>query len=393
MATAFQSNAFQSNAFQSIPTISPTGWQSSQFGDPLFTYDQFVEPTGFTSEAFGTVLMGFTQWVEPASIASNLTFGTLSVPYFYWYDGPSANLVQGGRFRVNAATEVLIGAEPVGETVRTRGKWYYEAEYTASAGLGVNQYVGFLKAAQFTQSSAGTTTAHWLRCSITAGSAAISSNGSTATGQTRTLSIGQRIGIAVDCDAQKWWWNINGAWHTGAYSFGNGGDPAAAGPGFTISSTIFTSGTVGVKPAVGSTYISGSYEEFVLHADAATQLYRPAGFRAWEVKSISPTTWASAQVFGTLRIAFGTSVSVFSVPSANEFGQLKTIMVAYQDGTITSDEFGNLLTSMLVHCDSVDYTGAVSDIRNIKNRVDVVANMTVVLTGPDETVVVETAEF
>lgn len=392
MATAFQSNAFQSNAFQAIPTISPSGWASSQFGSPTAVYNQYPAPTAFVNtQVFGTPTMGYDQFVSPTPWTGN-SFGHLSLPQFY-FDASGEAVPQGGRVTIASTTatnQLICSIQPAPYVAKWRNKWYAEVEYIGGALTTNQKYIGITRGAGTSSSAISNFSSHYMRFGSDTLDGLVASNGSASGTFANTIAAGTRIGLAVDADLNKWWLSINGTWWTGSYAFGTGGNPATA-AGYTINASLYSTG---IKVFVGAQYATSASDTFQLRTDGASQLYRPAGFFPWETRTANPTAMAPATMYGTLKIGEpALEIATFGIPTANEFGQIKSVMVAYQNGLLNQQEFGQLLTSMLVHCQSIDYTGVVSDLGFAKNRVDVVSNMTVVLTGPDESVVVETAEF
>ena len=113
----------------------------------------------------------------------------------------------------------------------TTGKWYWEAEYTASGSVNGSALIGVMRAdiTRISSTSVGT---------LTGGAWAYRDDGLTITGGVSVggftnFSSGAKIMVALDLDAQKLWWGYNGVWEKS----GAVGDPAAGtNPAYSLAS-------------------------------------------------------------------------------------------------------------------------------------------------------------
>ena len=144
------------------------------------------------------------------------------------------------------------------------GKKYFEVLLTATDGASGNQFIGVQASGEPTSGGTQNLVSHgWCYAS----SGFTEDHGSISAGHTSTWSVGDVIGVAVDFDAGKIWFALNGSWIAGSPSAGTG-----------ATYTNITSGNW--CAAIGSntgTTVGGTGR----FTNAAMGFTIPSGFASW----------------------------------------------------------------------------------------------------------------
>lgn len=245
----------------------------------------YTPPTGFTewgganavtgtmavNETQDTSAIGVTVIVPTGSFALTETQDTstinMTTPVLYTTWNPSdiggAAYLYNSNLSISTTTPSTTG-NGRGTLPKASGKWYFEHTITAGPST---QTIGVATTAVSIGNTSGlfSTTAGW----------GYSGNGSKQTNNTQTAYgtaavINDVIGVAVDVDAGKIWFSLNGTWQAS-------GDPAAG------TNAAFTSVAGNVYPAWTGAEIggSGNPSENVNFGSASFSHSPPSGFSAW----------------------------------------------------------------------------------------------------------------
>jgi uncharacterized phage protein (TIGR02218 family) len=149
---------------------------------------------------------------------------------------------------------------------RNAGKYYFEFDNTTNGATAGSMIAGLCKSTQSLTTYIGATTDGWgLQANNTAGAKSYFNAANTSPFGASFLSAGQNMMVAVDFDAGKIWWGLNGTWV---------GDPAA-GTGNTFSFTPNTALFVGASLFSSAQAVTGCFKTpSFAHSG-------PSGFAAW----------------------------------------------------------------------------------------------------------------
>lgn len=180
-----------------------------------------------------------------------------------------------------------LGARVVGPTGigsvratngKSTGKRYFEIQ-TAGVIDSVVHTIGLMDASHSLGVRLGLESTGWgFNENFSGGNAGKTNNGGQSTGDSRWFS-GDLIMVAVDFDALKIWWGVDGVWHAG-------GDPGAGtGAMFTnVSGTLF--------PGVSLQAPFASDCSVLANFGATAFTYSiPSGFLSWDSRGGSPEYW------------------------------------------------------------------------------------------------------
>jgi hypothetical protein len=189
-----------------------------------------------------------------------------------------------------------------------------------------------------------------------------------------------RVGIAVDLDIGRWWFNqLNGVWLSvsNTAQTGTNGDPSSSAGLLMLPSTA----AAGVVPAVTSSHALN----VTIHG-SATQLYRPAGFQPWDYKELPPSSLLNESYFGLLEIArYVVGLNPDSI-DAGALGQFNAAVVAYMQAGGSEEVVSEFAGTILTTFPGIVSAEAVGDILFIKRTKDGIASTTV-YTSPDVSIV------
>jgi hypothetical protein len=152
-------------------------------------------------------------------------------------------------------------------TSRSSGKYYFEVDNTTNGSGNGYMSCGLCNATQSLTAQIGSSTnGYGLQANNTGGASSYYNAAQTSPFGASFITGGQNMMVAVDFDAGKIWWGINGTW---------AGDPAA-GTGNTFSFTAGTTLFPGASLYGTTQVITGCFKT----ADFAHSV--PSGFAAWE---------------------------------------------------------------------------------------------------------------